>query len=350
MKKLCGILILCLMMLSLSAMAETQDSWNDGSDWRLNAETPVWNMVSEARDGGEYVFMLPKGTWVRVLVQDGDWTVIDYFAGGVIRSGAVASDAVYPVNGMATVEPTPVPTPIPLATAVPSIAQPAETPKPAGTLPSMLQPADTEAAEALSESTPVPVQKFTVTVPYQGETVTASVLTLGSHTSLVEGEDGEFTVPTNQIVCSDAVPAGHQIAVITARKTGTASLRAEASAKAENLAKLRDGTLVCVLSEGKDFCKIWVNGMTGFVNANVLEYDVYVAEPVGTALLKGSNGKTTGSGTVNVRVTNKKTAAKSDEWPVGTEVLVLKSVKDWYLVELNGQRGYINKAYIKLNN
>lgn len=335
--------LLAVLMLTVAA-AETQESWNKGCTWRLTGEAQVWNLPSDASSGSAAVMTLPKGTWVRVVTRDGQWMVIDYYAGNGMRSGTVAADLVMPADGSATAAPTATPLPIAKATAKAPTVTPSPTPAP------VIQP-DGGMLTALTTATPAPTAAGTsglvISVVYEDAIIDAEIITLGSCTTLVKGQGLQMAVSTADITCSDSVAANHQIAVISAPKKGSATVKEAASGKSKGLGKLKDGTIVCVLEEGKDYCKVWSPGMTGYVVTSVLNYDVYVSNPVGTAILQSSKGKTTGKTTVNVRVAPKKTAKISAELTVGTEVTVLKIQDDWYLVELAGHRGYVNKQFIK---
>ena len=345
MRKLIGSLVLILALtMWVAALGETQETWNSSCSWQLAGEARVWTLPSQAAAGAEAVTTLPANTWVKPVTRDGQWMVIDYFADGSVHSGTVQADLVLPADGSATPAPTSQPLPIAKATAkAPTVTAAPETPQslPEGLLLVVDEPT------AAPQATATPSASFTVSVVYEDEILDAQILTLGSCTTLVSAQGVQYEVSTANITCSETVSAGHQIGVITAPKGGTATLRAGASAKTTSLGKLKDGQLVCVLEEGTDFCHIWTPEASGYVATSVLSFDVYVADPVGKAILQSEKGKTSGKGSVNVRVAPKKNAKKSNELPLGTEVTVLKIQGDWYFIEYNGQRGYVYTSFIQ---
>ena len=123
--------------------------------------------------------------------------------------------------------------------------------------------------------------------------------------------------------------------------TGRLYLRSAASKSSKSLGLFSRGTYVTVLEQGSTWCRVKVNGTTGYMMTAYLKFHgmsseatAMVNHPAGTYVnLRNAPSKT--SGAVLVRV------------PHGAKVTVLVPGATWSQIKYNGTTGYMMTQFLK---
>lgn len=172
---------------------------------------------------------------------------------------------------------------------------------------------------------------------------------LGVYSSVVTTVKGEeMNVPTAELTIRGFADKTHHVAVVSAPRTGTASLRDKASGSGKVLAKCAAGSIVPVLEcTSATYTKILYDGVEGYIRTDCLVFQDTAKAPVGTGMLHIKDA-VDGKDDVTIRNTASKSSSKVAAVPTGTEVSVYGSEGDWYIVEGDGWLGYIQKQYVKI--
>ena len=176
-------------------------------------------------------------------------------------------------------------------------------------------------------------------------TVQIGLVQLGTHTSVVKYEGREVEVPTAELQFSADAPADKRLAYIHAPRTGRCYLRAKASDKGDVLDKCKAGTVVQVISYGKNYCRIVYDGQVGYVQTACLKFLDPSAEILGTTVLT-YNGKATGAAQVPIRNDKSNDSAIVVKLRSGTEVTVFAKAGKWYEVECEGLHGFVHENFM----
>lgn len=136
----------------------------------------------------------------------------------------------------------------------------------------------------------------------------------------------------------------------------TVNLRTAASTNAPVIARYPSGTKVQVISHGKTWDKVTVDGNTGYMMTSFLS----TSEPAPTPTPnpgsadpgQGGSGYTAyvvndNKGTVNVRKGNSTNYRVEFKVRYGDEVTVLQHGSSWDKIEFNGKKGYIQNKYLQ---
>ena len=115
-------------------------------------------------------------------------------------------------------------------------------------------------------------------------------------------------------------------------------LRESASTSAAIQGQYKNYTPVSVLQAGNTWCKVQVDGKTGYMMTAYLKF---TGAP-GTATVTNPNGGTF----ANFRSSASWNASIIKTVPVGTSVTVLDKGTDWTLVSVNGKTGYISTWFL----
>nr|MBR4280425.1 SH3 domain-containing protein [Clostridia bacterium] len=122
--------------------------------------------------------------------------------------------------------------------------------------------------------------------------------------------------------------------------TGKLYLRQSASKSSRSLGLFPRGTYVTVLEQGNTWCKVKVNGTTGYMMTEYLKFHglsatatAYVKHPSGS-YVNMRNAPSKSTGTVLYRV------------PHGTKITVLTPGSTWSQIKYNGKTGYMMTQFI----
>lgn len=179
--------------------------------------------------------------------------------------------------------------------------------------------------------------------------ISVRMVKLGVYTSLVATTKGEeLTVPTAELTIRGFGDKAHQVAVISAPRTGTASLRDKASGNGKVIDKCAAGKVVAVLEYvNGTYSKILYGEEEGYIRTDCLIFQDTAKAPVGTGVVHVKDA-VDGKSDVTVRNTASKSTSKVAAVPTGTEVCVHGMEGDWYIVEGDGWLGYIHKQNLKM--
>lgn len=186
----------------------------------------------------------------------------------------------------------------------------------------------------------------TCTFACQGKTVT--VIRLGMVFSTIRSGQKETQVPTQDLTWTTSAPAKQQLALISAPKTGSASMRAKASNKGAVIKKLTTGTAVAVINVGKTYTRIWADGVVGFVLNSALTYRPNAMPDNIKEGVITYNGRTNSKNEINVRAAGKNGSRILGSYRAGTPVTVLSQDKTWTEIEVKGLHCYILTKYVTI--
>lgn len=122
--------------------------------------------------------------------------------------------------------------------------------------------------------------------------------------------------------------------------TGKLYLRKSASKSSKALGLFARGTYVTVLEQGNTWCKVKVNGTTGYMMTEYLKF--YGLSATATAYVDHPNGAY-----VNMRkAPSKTTGAVILRVPHGAKVTVLTPGSTWSQIKYNGKTGYMMTSFL----
>ena len=171
---------------------------------------------------------------------------------------------------------------------------------------------------------------------------------LGVYESVVTNIKGEeMIVPTAELTIRGFTDKEHHVAVISAPRSGNASIREKASGSAKTVANGAAGRIVAVLEcTSATYTKILYDGVEGYIRTDCLIFQDTAKSPAGNGIVHFKDA-VDGKAKVTVRNTASKSTAKVADVPTGTEVSVYGTEGDWYIVEGDGWMGYIPKQNLK---
>jgi SH3-like domain-containing protein len=224
---------------------------------------------------------------------------------------------------------------------------PADTSKPATSSPAG-DPAPKSSASSQSKpSAEKPAPDSTV---QSDNAVKVSLQTVGTYQTTVVMNGEKQAVMTANLTFGEDVPADKALAVAYAPRTGKISLRDSASDSARVAGQLKAGQVVAVMRYGQSYCYVSSGSKSGYAKTASLRFHAPIAEETGAASAQLSyKGKTNGSTTINIRLDADKDSRKIGEFRTGTPVIVLGSANGWTQIEVNGLRGYVMDAFVKLD-
>jgi len=171
---------------------------------------------------------------------------------------------------------------------------------------------------------------------------------LGVYTSVVTNAMGEeMTVPTAELTIRGFNDKEHHVAVISAPRSGSASIREKASGSAKVIANGAAGRIVPVLEYNASYAKILYDGAEGYIRMDCLVFQDTTKTPMSTGVVHVKDVMD-GKSDVTIRNTASKSTSKVAAVPTGTDVCVHGMEGDWYIVEGDGWLGYIHKQNLKM--
>ena len=182
----------------------------------------------------------------------------------------------------------------------------------------------------------------------EGSAMSVTLKKLGVFTSSVTTAKGEeLTVPTAELTIRGFEDKAHHVAVISAPRTGSASLREKASGSGKVVANCAAGRIVPVLEyTNASYAKIIYDGVEGYIRMDCLVFQNTAKAPVGIGTVHVKDA-VDGKGAVIVRNTASKSTAQVAEVPTGMALGIYGEEGNWYLVEGDGWLGYISKQNLK---
>ena len=170
--------------------------------------------------------------------------------------------------------------------------------------------------------------------------------TLGTVTSLVRVDGQTREIPTAELVFGENVPMEKRVAVVRATRTGQATMHSVKSVKSYTVMyKVPCGTIVGVVKTGSKYTRIVYKGKLGYVLTAALEYLSPASTPLGRGTIS-LYGKATGKTEINIRGSGSHYSRIITSWKTASEVLVWAKEKDFYEVEFNGVRGWVQEKFL----
>ena len=351
-----AVVLLCVLLTSIPALALTKEEWNDSCNWVIAYSTTLYSAtessVTSSTDLYEFtpIGSIAAGEKVSIRGTYGSMLQIYYFSGSkrsawvnesaVVWSGSSGSD-----NGSGNTG-----------------SGSGNSGSGSGNSGSHTTGTDLKPGGSSSSSSgggsrkPAAVKSNGVwedlTVTWvqvdeeQNETRTKVILqTLGTAQSVVYDGKKMHTVPTSELEWETEAPDDQRLAVIYAPRTGKCTLRASASSSAKALAQCDAGRIVIVLRVGEVYTRILYNGMEGLVLNSTLQYYGAAAEgdyDVGTLIYKG---RTDSSATISI-YTEASTSRRIDQYRVGNEIVISGGSGDYTEAEIDGWHGFVKTQYI----
>ena len=201
---------------------------------------------------------------------------------------------------------------------------------------------------------PQSVETMTLTlVDEDGEEQPVTLLTLGTAVSEIKADGEKLTVPTASLRWGSTAPEDKQLAVITAPRSGTASLRTRASSRGQVLKKCQTNRIVLVLSVGKSYAKVYCDGLVGYIRNSSLTFlpagGVKEGESAPIPGWISFRGRLNSKNTVNIRQSGKNGSRILTDFIAGTPVMVFSQSDRWAEIDVGGYRAYILNEYLTLD-
>ncbi len=183
----------------------------------------------------------------------------------------------------------------------------------------------------------------TLTAALDGETV--EVLAVGTRVSIIKRNAAREEVYTDTLHFADDIEAGKQLAIITAPKSGQASMFKKASGKSAIIMKCQTGRIVPVLAVTKSFALVQYKDAVGYVKRSSLTFLDAESGEASFAYI-AYKGKTSSNNTVKVRQKASSNGRILDEFPCGQRVTVITPGEKWTEIEVENLRCYILSEFL----
>lgn len=183
----------------------------------------------------------------------------------------------------------------------------------------------------------------TLTAALEGETV--EVLAVGTRVSIIKRNGAREEVYTDTLHFADDIEAGKQLAIITAPKSGQASMFKKASGKSAIIMKCQTGRIVPVLAVTKSFALVQYKDAVGYVKRSSLTFLDAESGEASFAYI-AYKGKTSSNNTVKVRQKASSNGRILDEFPCGQRVTVITPGEKWTEIEVENLRCYILSEFL----
>lgn len=191
-----------------------------------------------------------------------------------------------------------------------------------------------------------------------GEEQPVAMKRLGLVNSVIVLNGEEMTVPTSELKWEADVKPEQAMATIYAPKSGASSLRAKSSSKGKVITKCKTNRIVLVLKSGKNYSKVYYDGMVGYVLTSALRFypvgGVQEAEAGdGASEIRSGwisfRGKLKSRNTINIRMNGKNGSRILGDYIAGTPVTVFSQSGKWSEIEVDGYRAFILSEYVTLD-
>lgn len=192
-----------------------------------------------------------------------------------------------------------------------------------------------------------------------------TVLTPGASYSYVKSSVGygyvakgylssKYVKPSGNASTSAFTAAGDYTAYVTNAGTRTVNFRSGASTSAPVIKAYAPGTEVYVVSKGKTWSQITVEGVTGYMMTRYLTTAVPAPTPVPVEPVPASGSYTAyitspNTKSVNVHLGKGMSYSNAFRAPYASQVTVLEHGSTWDYIEQNGKKGYILTQYVTLS-
>ena len=189
----------------------------------------------------------------------------------------------------------------------------------------------------------------TVYMDEQGNTLPAEILALGLGRSTIQVDGQTLIVPTSSLRWETEAPEDKVLAVSTPAKQTYLTLRAKKSQKAFVMGHCDKCTVVRVISVGKTWTMVDLDGVRGYVLTSGLTFYDNAPKQYAAGIIT-INGKTPRGKdfTVHVRSSNTNAARQIAEYPTGTPVTVFSQDDKWTEIDVNGLHCYIMNKFVTL--
>lgn len=371
MKKICFlfILVLSMVLFAASALADAQSEWNQQCVLKTGsaASVYVWHTNSVASptdlEAGtlDPVRTLLAGTYIKRSADDNicaayHMAKISYCLNGSVSTGYIESSLVASATSrvrLANGQYVNVPEALMLDYTALSkylwahygmgVAQTPEQ-QPAGDVPDggkpAREPVSDPGAYALSYIL-TNVEEDSVT------TLHADMVVPGIVWSTIQVAGETRTVPTMDLYWPSVAPDDQLLASVYAPKTGKATIYSGSSNRTKVLGKADAGRVVLVLKVGTYFCRVWSDGVVGYMQTSALTFHGIVDPAVTSTAVIVKNDRTDGAAKINMRIDNKANTRIIGVYPTGTPVTVLSTGATWTEIEVDGLHGYIQSKHLK---
>ena len=178
--------------------------------------------------------------------------------------------------------------------------------------------------------------------------VSVEVLYVGLGRSMVQSTSGVFLVNTCDLAWASDAPASQALAVVNANRVGYAALRANTSTKSFIMDHCITGSVVRVLSSGKNWTKVDYRGMRGYVLTSSLTFYPNVLHGYETGKIC-IDGRVTGKSTINIRANANNKARILGDYVLGTPLTIFSRDEKWCEVDVEGWHCYILTEYVSLD-
>ncbi len=179
------------------------------------------------------------------------------------------------------------------------------------------------------------------------EPIPVEVLYVGLGRSRIAYAGEQFMVNTCDLAWAMDVPAEQALAVVNANRAGYAALRANTSTKSFVMDHCITGSVVRVLSSGKNWTKVDYRGTRGYVLTSSLVFHSNSLRSYETGKIC-IDGRTTGRSTINIRANAKNNSRILGDYVLGTPLTIFTRNDKWCEVDVEGWHCYILTEYVSL--
>ena len=168
--------------------------------------------------------------------------------------------------------------------------------------------------------------------------------TVGALVTSVKKDKESWRLPTRDLQITGVEPGKTQIALVT-NKNGT-WLKDINGKKIQDKARIKRNMMVLLLGGGtEDLLYAWWDNAFGYLSKADVEILPAASEAFETGVL-ANNGNTSGAKKVNVHLNPDAKSTTIVQWKTGLPVAVVEKQNSFYLLEGNGQRGWVHEKYL----
>ena len=167
---------------------------------------------------------------------------------------------------------------------------------------------------------------------------------VGALITTVKKDKETWRIPTRDLQITGVEPGGVQVALVT-NKNGT-WLKDISGKKIPDKAKIKRNMMVLLLGGGtEDLLYAWWDNAFGYLAKADVEILPAAEGEITTGILS-DNGNTSGARKVNVHLNPDAKSTTIVQWKTGTPVAVAEKQDSFFLMEANGQRGWVHEKYL----
>lgn len=363
MKKWLISLLIVMLVMPLCVYADTVEEWNDAQMWVIKEKTDLYKQD----DMDTVIGTLEKDTRVSLITSKGKYAVVDTMTadgqlirGQILRSKmtTIFNDLQFVFNADGTISvmldgqeidpdemgdfESPAPASSIDMNRITELEQ-----EPAFVFPDEEIPETDEMNDFTEEMNDFTEETEPEEEPIKEEDPILPDETIDDAEPEME-TDGENSEPQESGAPSEPSEEAEAVYIVYAPKTGKATLRDSAGKKGAALESCSTGVIVKLIEIGDEYSLIDYDGLEGYLLSSCLKECDPIPDDAQTGML-ALKGKTDGKDYINIRQEARKDSYKIIKLPTGTLFTVIRETKDWYEIEIENMRGFVQSQYVELD-